>query len=184
MKVAPLPVSISVLPFLVTLFSVILHVTEGNTKIEEDLIKLILSSKSKFTSGVIVSSAVKFWVGTPLGTLSLFLKPALGVWYGIGTASGLILVISESGLIFIFKPEINSVGFFNPVTFLAAVQVQVPLTSLPLWDRDLAPAACTAIPTGDLSQGFPDLLKSGCWWNWHPERVVPSLISFRERPLG
>jgi hypothetical protein len=183
MKVAPLPVSINVLLRVVTLFLVNLHVTEGNTEIEEELIKLILSAKSKFKTGVIVSSAAKFWAGTPLGTVSLFLKPALGVWYGVGTASGLILVISESGLIFIFKPEINSVGFINPVTFLAAVQVQVPLTSLPLWDRDLEPAACTAIPTGDLSQGFPDLLKSGCRWNWHTERVVPSLISLTERPL-
>ena len=81
MKVAPLPVSISVLLLLVTLFSVILHVTEGNTKIEEDLIKFILSSKSKFNTGVIVSSAAKFWAGTPLGTVSSFFKPALGVWY-------------------------------------------------------------------------------------------------------
>ena len=132
-----------------------------------------------------VQSASRGSENPSLLTVTVLLsEPALGVWYGIGTASGLILVISESGLIFKFKPEINSVGFFNPVTFLAAVQVQVPLTSLPLWDRDLAPAASTAIPTGDLSQGFPDLLKSGCRWNWHPERVVPSLIVRRARPFG
>ena len=74
MKVAPLPVSINVLLRVVTLFLVNLHVTEGNTKIEEDLIKLILSEKSKFMTGVIVSSAAKFWAGSPLGTVSSFLN--------------------------------------------------------------------------------------------------------------
>ena len=83
MKVAPLPVSISVLLRVVTLFLVNLHVTEGNTEIEKDLIKFILSSKSKFNTGVIVSSAAKFWAGTPLGTVSLFLKPR----WGSGTVS-------------------------------------------------------------------------------------------------
>ena len=79
MKVAPLPVSISVLHLFVTLFLVSLQVTDG-TEIDEELIKLILNSK--IFSGCKFGLSAKF-LDCPLFGTESFFGPSVWARYSV-----------------------------------------------------------------------------------------------------